>query len=155
MSDTTTHRQYAVQCFNECWDYIDKEMRNDEDIEQMLLLVHASLWHWKNSLDSTPENLSVGNWQVSRVYALAGHGELSRKFAQRSLVIARDAELSPFYIGYAYEALARAQAVSGASDHVAEYLAKANAALANVSRDEERELLQADLQNLVESGHNI
>lgn len=154
MSDATTHRQYAMQCFNECWDYIDKETRTDEDVAEMTLLANASLWHWTNSLDCTPENLSVGNWQVSRAYALAGHKELARQFAQRSLVIARDAELSPFYVGYAYEALARAEVISGTSEQVAEFLSKANAALAEVSSDEEQELLRADLQNLAESGHN-
>ena len=47
----------------------------------------ASLWHWTQREDCTAKNLSIGYWQVARVYALAGEPDNARKYAQHCLDI--------------------------------------------------------------------
>ena len=99
------HRFFAANCFNAVWELLDKPDRTDEDDEQMIALAHASVWHWTQREDRLPRNLSVGYWQLSRVYAILGHGERARHYGNLSLAAAQEEE--PFYLGYAHEALAR------------------------------------------------
>jgi len=53
------HHYFAAQCFNQTWDLLEKAHRSPEEGEQMLLLALASLWHWTQRDDSTPQNLSI------------------------------------------------------------------------------------------------
>jgi hypothetical protein len=142
------HRKLSAQCFNECWTYIDMPDRSAADVETMVLLAYASLYHWKQREDVAPINLSVGYWQVSRVHALAGQYDMAKQFGQRCLEVGKESRLAPFYVGYAYEALARAEL---ASHHIAparELLAQARSQLDRVTDKDEQELLGGDLAGL-------
>ncbi len=66
------HRYFSAQCFNRAWELIRRIDRTELESEQMLLLAQASLWHWTQRPDCTPRNLSIGYWQLSRVFALLG-----------------------------------------------------------------------------------
>lgn len=142
------HQKLSVDYFNKCWDLIDKQERSPDDVENMLLLSYASLWHWKQREDCKPLNLSIGYWQVSRVHALAGHYEMARFFADKCLQISLDNGLAPFYVGYAYEAMARAEALGEDFDAASEHLASARKQLDKIEDREEAELLKADLMQL-------
>jgi hypothetical protein len=142
------HRSLAVSCFNECWTLIDKPDRTADETETMVLLAAASLWHWTRRADCQPLNLAVGYWQVSRVHALAGQTQAARWYGHRSLEVSRQAALPPFYLGYAYEALARAEIADHATAPAAALLTEAYTALARVADDEEKQLLQRDLEDL-------
>ena len=112
----------------------------------MVLLALASLWHWTQREDCTEQNLSIGHWQVSRVYSLLGQGENALRHAERSLA---DAEgLAPIYVAYAHEAMARAALAMGEGTSSREHLAKAVALAESVTDPEEKKLLAADLQAL-------
>jgi hypothetical protein len=142
------HQQFSTACFNQCWDLIDKPDRTPEDVENMLLLSYASLWHWKQRPDRKPPSLSVGYWQASRVSALAGLADAAGYFARRCLEVSVTNQLPPFYGGYAHEALARASLVRGERDRAREHLRAAGEELGKVADAEERKLLQADLTQL-------
>jgi len=59
---------------------------------------------------------------------------------------------SPFFIGYAHEALARSAAAAGDQATKARHLAEARRCLAEVTNERDGALLRADLQSL-ENGH--
>ena len=140
------HRYFSVQCFNKAWDYIDMAERTEEENEQMLQACMASLWHWSERDDVQPSNYSVGYWQASRVLALMGKGEEARRYGRLSLDASHD--LEPFYIGYAYEALARGEMVIGNVEKVHEYLDLARQQCEKVSDKDSRKLLEADLKTI-------
>jgi len=142
------HKFFSADCFNSTWGFIDKESRTPEEDEQMLLLAMSSLWHWTQREDHTPTNLSIGYWQVSRVYALLGRGEEARRYGKRALDAATRGEADPFTFGYAYEALARAEAVAGDGAKSAEYLEKAKQAAENVEDEESKTWLLNDLKTI-------
>ncbi len=142
------HRHFSAQCFNRAWDYIDKPRRTAEEERTMLQLGLASLWHWSQRQDCTPVNLSVGYWQVARIYALLGQAEPARQYGQLSLDAASGEGAAPFHLGYAYEALARAESVAGDRARAGEYLAAARRYAAEVSDAEDQQLLLADLASL-------
>ena len=53
-----------------------------------------------------------------------------------------------FYIGYAYEALARAEMVAGQREKMEGYLSKAKEHAAKVAEAEERGWLESDLETI-------
>ncbi|WP_240620339.1 hypothetical protein [Peribacillus acanthi] len=146
-----THKQLATACFNKVWDLLDKKNRNDEDNEQMIHMCHTSFWHWTQVEDHTPTNMSVGYWQLARVYAVVGQGENALRYAKRCIEISEEAELPAFFTGYGYEAEARAHSVLG--NHVQKKLALEHALelLEQVKIEESKKLLQQDLDELSET----
>ena len=142
------HRFFAAECFNRAWDLIDKPDRTPDEDEQMIRLSLASTWHWTQREDCTPTNLSVGYWQTVRIYALLGQAGNARRYGQLCLAASQGEDILPFYLGYAYEALARAESVAGHADEVAEHLALARQAAARVPEEGDRAALLADLETI-------
>jgi len=140
-----THQLFANDCFNKCWTIIDKKDKTAEDIENMLLLSYTSLWHWKQLQNCQPLNLSIGYWQISRAHVLAGQYQMARFFADKCLKVGLEKQLPPFYIAYAYEALARAEILNKNKKEAGEYLGKARQLSQQVTAEEEKHLLEADL----------
>lgn len=143
------HRYFSTECFNRAWDLIDQETRTPEDEDEMLNLSLASLWHWTRRPDCTNKQLSLGYWQVSRIYAITGRPENATWYAERCLEVTEDAELPPFYLGYAYEALARASMASRNKRQAMEYIAQARAVADQEENDEDKQLLLDDLGTIL------
>lgn len=142
------HQHFSATCFNECWNFIDKAQRSPEETEMMLLLANTSFWHWTQRSDATKQHFSVGYWQLSRVHALAGHVDLARTYGERCLSVSEEGALDPFYLGYAYEALARTEQAAGIPAKAKQWLALAFAELEKVQDPESRSYLEADLKQL-------
>lgn len=141
-----SHKYFSAHCFNRTWDFMDKPSRTADEGEDMLLTCMASLWHWSQREDVTAQNFSVGYWQASRVFALLGKADEARRYAQKSLEQSRG--LAPFYEGYAYEALARSEAVAGNHEKMKEYLAQARKLSETVKDEESKKLLSGDLDQI-------
>ena len=146
--EQAAHRYFSVTCFNQAWDLIDKAERTPEEEEQMIRLSLASHWHWTQREDFAKTNESVAHWQTSRIYALLGQAENARRYGKLSLAAASADGVTPFYVGYAYDALARAEAIAGNQSEIEEYLAKARKAAAQISNAEERKMLEGDLATI-------
>ena len=142
------HKFFSADCFNNTWGLIDKANRTPEEDEQMLLLAMASVWHWTKREDHTPTNLSVGFWQVSRVHALRRNPDEARRYGLLALESAKQGEADAFTLGYAYEALARAESVAGNAKKTAEYLSDAQQAADQVEDQEAKSWLLDDLKTI-------
>lgn len=141
------HKYFSVNCFNKTWDYMKKDgNRSKEETTEMLHTAIASLWHWRQREDVTHENLSVGYWQVSRVYCLIGQPNNARRYGRLSLEHAKD--LSPFFKGYAYETLARTEMIADKRYIMLTHLEKAREMLEQVKNEEDKELLEKDLETI-------
>ena len=139
------HHYFSVECFNRAWDLMDKPTRSADENEQMLRLSLASHWHWTQRPDVTSTNASVGYWQTSRIYAVLGQADNARRYGQLCLDASQVEGVLPFYLGYAYEAQARAQSIAGNRAKMDEYLAQARAAAARVADADEAKQLLTDL----------
>jgi cation transport regulator ChaB len=141
------HQYFSANCFNKTWEYIDKDdNRSSEESMEMLHTAIASLWHWSQREDTTAQNLSVGYWQVSRVYCLLKQPHNARTYGLLALKYAQD--LSPFYKGYAYETLARAEMIVNNRVIMKTHLERAHEMLEQVEDEEDRELLAKDLKTI-------
>lgn len=140
------HRKIAGDLFNYTWSLLDRKERSREEDEEMLHAAHASRYHWGQA--GTPLNLSVGEWQISRVYSTLGRAEPALYHGRRSLEIARRSGLGRFYRAYAYEALARAAAVAGQRRDRNRYLREARRIGATVRSRDDRRMLLEDLATI-------
>lgn len=142
------HHRFAVDCFNRTWDLLDQEERSEEETAEMIHLAHASRWHWGHSEEGGPKQLAVGAWQLARVYAVAGRAEEASRYAADSLAISQRHDLAPFYVAYAYEALARAAAMADRREERDHNLALARATAASIADDEHRQGVLDDLATI-------
>lgn len=140
------HKFFSAHCFNMAWELIEKSGRTVDEDEQMIRLAQASLWHWTERPDCSDKNLSIGCWQVSRIYALLGEAENARKYGH--MCLEKTPRDEPFYLGYAHEALARAESVAGCLEKAQEQLAESWGHAEKVTNDEEKKLLVDDLKTL-------
>ena len=141
------HQYFSAECFNQTWDYIDKGgERSMEENMSMLHTAIASLWHWSQREDVQSEQLSVGYWQVSRVYNLIQQPHNAKMYGMLSLKYAHD--LKPFYKGYAYETLARAEMILNNRFIMNVHIEKAREMLEQIEDKEEKQLLLKDLETI-------
>jgi hypothetical protein len=144
------HRYFSAHCFNSAWDLIDKSDRTPEEDIEMLHRAIAGLWHWTQRADCSATNRSIGLWQVSRVYAVLGQADNARRYAELCRSTSESAGVEPFYLGYAYEALARAEVLAGNAERVNEYLGMANRLAGKVADEESKTALLRDLETIIQ-----
>ena len=144
----SAHKYFSVQCFNKAWDLIGKSDRSLEEEEQMVQLSMSSLWHWTQREDFTDTNASIAFWQLARVYALLERVPEARRYAKLCLDVSQKEGVEPFFLAYAYEALARAEMTAGNPDTMQAYLAAAHKAAESISEVDEREMVLADLRTI-------
>ena len=142
------HRTLAPMAFDRAWELLDAVDLGREDEDELLAATFASRYHWYQV--GTERNRAIADWQVSRVAAVLGYADLSRRFGERALEIAVEYSLDPFIRGFAHEAIARAAASVDDVEGFTEHLELARAALSEIEDDEERETLQADLAEMSE-----
>lgn len=142
------HKKLASTCFNATWDILDLAERTPEQEEEMLRLTFASHYHWTKREDYRPVKASIAHWQVSRVFAVIGSGELALRFGRRALEAAQsDAEMPAFALAYAHEAIARAAHLLGDAALRDTHAAKVRAMIADVD-EKTQPMLEADLATI-------
>jgi hypothetical protein len=140
------HRHFGVELFNRTWDLLDTADRTTDQDAELLAAALGSRHHWRQV--GEPKNFAISDWQVSRVFAVSGAADLARAFAAQSLQLCHEHDLSAFLHGYAYEGLARAALVGGDEATALAHIASARRFAADVTDDEDRTLLERDLDEL-------
>ena len=139
-------RRLAIHYFNSVWTLMEKEDRTTEEDNLMLHMAHASRYHWGQV--GKPENIARGEWQVSRVYAVLRRPEPCLHHAQRVLDVCVENGIGDWDVAFAYEALARANAVSGDAEAARLMTERALEATENNKDDEDRKIVLADLETI-------
>ena len=143
------HRKLAADLFNGVWELLEKQDRTASEDLTMLHQAHASRFHW--GIVGKPRNLSVGEWQISRVYSALGRAEPALFHGRRCLEIAEAHSLGDFYTGYAHEALARAHMIERKEAAANAHLFAALGRLHLVNDAEDRGHLAKDLDEIAAS----
>jgi len=135
--DARRERAIAVELFNEVWRLLEKPRRSKADADRMVHAAHASRHHWGEV--GTPVNVAIGEWQVSHVYAVLRRAEPATYHAKRCLALCREHGIGDFPLAFAYEALARADALAGRRGDLRRHLAAAERAGRRIAEEEDRE----------------
>jgi hypothetical protein len=149
------HRYFSAECFNRAWDLVEKPSRTPEEDEQMIRLAFASHWHWTEREDCTKANVSVSYWQTSRIHAILGQVENARRYGQLCLQASQGDDIPPFYLGYAYEALARTEAVDGNRRKMEEFVAEARRVAERMPDPDAKKQLLDDLATIKPISGNL
>jgi tetratricopeptide (TPR) repeat protein len=121
-TETEAHRHFAIQFHGMTWDLLDKAERTTEEDERMLYSAFASCRHWLEA--GSGVNHQRGEWMIARVYSVLGLGEAAVRHANRCLELTEDhaGEMEDFDKAFAYEAVARANAIAGNRDEALKYI---------------------------------
>jgi hypothetical protein len=136
-------RRVATRLFNRVWELLERAELSGDERDEMLHAAHASRFHW--GAVGEPVDRARGEWQCSRVYAALGRAEPALYHARRSLDLAEEHKLSPYDLGCAHEAIARAAKLAGHHDVAGQHLAQARAAAEEVTDPEQRHVLLGDI----------
>lgn len=139
------HRKLAVDLFNFVWKLLDKSDRTLEETDLMLHAAHASRYHWN---DFGSLNIVRGEWQISHVYARLRRPEPALYHARRCLDVCLANDFGDFDLAYAYEAMARALALSDPNDEAHRYFSLAQAAGEKIAEEDDQKLFQSDLATI-------
>ena len=142
------HRYFSVNCFNQAWGLIDKTKRTPEDDEEMIRLSLASHYHWTQRDDYSNTSASIALWQISRIYAILGQAHNARRYGQLCLGASQEAGVAPFFLGYAYEALARAEAAGENEEEMQTLLNDARTTAEKIKEADEKNMLLDDLNTI-------
>ena len=146
MTEQEIHRKFAIESFNSTWDLLDKTDRSQEEDLKMIQLTHVSRFHWGEI--GVPMNFARGDWQISRVYAVLGFGEVAFKYAESSMKHCKKNNIGDFDLAFACEALARASAVSGDTQKVEKYFQLAKNAGDEIEKEEDRAYFLKELSTI-------
>ena len=144
--DKQTQKALAATLFNRVWELLERAERTSADDDEMINAAHASRYLWTDIGDA--QNWAIGDWQVSRVYAVLGRGEPAVHHARRALDHAVQVEGQPWVLASAYEGLSRAYAVAGDRAAAVEWKQKAEERLTMVDDADDREIVERDLATL-------
>ncbi len=140
------HHHFSKHCFNRASELMEQSHRTQEETKDMVNYSLASLFHWSKRADCTQQQKSIGCWQISRCYTLAGDLDQGERYGKLCLKFSMDEQ--PFYLGYAYEALARIASLKGNNQDKIHYLNKAKYQLKIITNPEEKSLLISDLESI-------
>ncbi len=147
MSDEKAlHKQFAVDLFNLTWDLLDKQDRDQAEIDRMIHAAHASRYHW--GIAGGAVNIARGEWQVSRVYAVLKRIEPCLYHAQRCLAITKENNLKDFDLAFAYEAMARACHLAGEPSRAEEFMSLAENAGKEIQDKDDRDYFFSELRTI-------
>lgn len=140
------HRLFSSELFNSTWSLLDMKTRTPDEDAMMINMAHASLYHWK--MCGNAENEYIGEWQVSRVYAVLNMPESSLYHAKRSLDICVKNSFTGFNLAYSYEAIARACMLKKNSEEMKMYLDLAKKESESIKDEESLKMLIDDLNTI-------
>jgi DNA-binding transcriptional MerR regulator len=144
--DPASHRRLAADLFNHTWELLEAPMRTPLQDDEMIHCAHASRYHW--GLVGEPANLARGEWQCSRVYAVLRRSEPALWHARRCLAICEENGIGDWDVAAAQEAMARASLVAGDEATARAWLDRARASAAGIADEEDRRIVEADLETL-------
>lgn len=139
-------RALAARLFNETWALLGQENRTPEDDDRMVHMAHASRFHWDGV--GTDQHRAIGEWQVSRVHAVLGHGEAAVHHAERAVYYAGSAGVDGWVLASAHEGLARAHAVAGHPEEARLAKDRAVELLASITDEDDRAVIGTDIDSL-------
>ncbi|HEY2980396.1 MAG TPA: hypothetical protein VGJ22_04375 [Anaerolineales bacterium] len=139
------HYHFAVDYHGKTWELLDKPERTAEENQRMLDYAHASLAHWRTA--GAAVRYQRGEWMLARVYAVLGSGALALEHAHRCAEILEQnkTEMEDFDLPFAYEAVARAYAISGNAAEAKKFLALAKKEGEAIQGNEDREIFFKEL----------
>lgn len=141
------HKHFAQSFNGRVWELLQKPNRSQAEDDEMLHAAHACAYHWL--FVGTAVHQQRGEWLISHVHVVLGHGNEALRHAQRcfELTEANRILMEDFDIAYAFEGMARAQAMLGDRRLAEEFLVLAQQAGNAIADDEDKSIFMGDFDS--------
>lgn len=138
------HKHFAKSINGRVWDLLQKSTRSPQEDEEMLHAAHACTYHWR--FVGTAVHQQRGEWLISHVHVALGHANEALRHAERCFEItqANKELMQDFDIAYAFEAIARAQAMLGDEKIALQFYDLAQQAGNAIADAEDRSIFRGD-----------
>jgi hypothetical protein len=123
------HRAMAIECFDLASALEAKKDRSPKGVASMNLLACAAVFHAERMTPVDPRFLVAATWQAARVHYQSDDAAACDLWAQMCRMYAEG--LGDIYLGYALEALARAEDAAGRTENFVQLRALARRCAAN------------------------
>jgi len=141
------HKKIAVETNNSIWPVLDSENPTDAQLEEALHSAHTSRYHW--SKVGTAVNLVRAEYMISRVYCAMKRGEPALFHAHRCLEITKENNIGDFDLAFAYEVMARANAVAGNKSECKKYYELGKTATDQIKNPEDKKICEGELNQVM------
>jgi hypothetical protein len=141
------HKEFAKGANGQVWQLLGRSERSPAENEEMEFAAFASLYHWLYV--GTEVHRQRGEWLIAHVYTVLGNANLAIKHASRCLGLTEEykGQMEDFDIAYAYEGVARANALGGDGEVARKYLEMAKAAGEAIADSQSKEIFVGDLES--------
>lgn len=140
------HKKMAIDFFNYTWVLLDKDKKTIAEDDEMIHAAHASRFHWGKV--GTPTHFERGEWQISRVYSVLNHPQSALYHAQRCLAICKENKIGGFDIAFAYEAIARAYAITSNEAEKKKFYELAQTAAEQIKEIDDKKYFLSELKTI-------
>lgn len=141
------HHTLGIALNGQVWNLLEKKERKPFEDSNMIAFAKGSLYHWHRSPEFKPENAQRGEWMISRVYAVLNKPEKAIEHASNCRALTEKHDLKGFDLAYSFEALARANAISGNKEEFKKNHDLALKAAEEISDMEDRNVFLSDLDS--------
>lgn len=138
------HNYFAKSINGRVWELLQKPNRSPSEDDEMLHAAHACTYHWQ--FVGTAVHQQRGEWLISHVHAVLGHGNEALRHAQRCFELTESNRnlMKDFDIAYSFEGMARAQAMLGDHRMAKEFLVLAEQAGNAIANEEDKSIFMGD-----------
>lgn len=140
------HHYLGIEMNMQTWNLIEKADRTAQDNNRMIAFAKASNYHWYKSPEWKPINEQRGFWLIARVYTILEVKEKAIEYAEKCLKLTQELDLKDFDLGYAYEAMARANALNNNEENYLKYKKLAIEASENIKENEDKKYFMMDFE---------
>jgi hypothetical protein len=138
------HKHFAKSINGRVWELLQKTSRSQDEDDEMLHAAHACTYHWK--FVGNAVHRQRGEWLISHVHVVLGHANEALRHAERCFEITQSNKdlMQDFDIAYAFEGIARAQAMLGDEKMALQFYDLAQQAGTAIADDEDRSIFMGD-----------
>ena len=138
------HQHFARSINGRVWELLQNTARSQDEDDELLHAAHACTYHWR--FVGSEVHQQRGQWLISHVHVALGHAKEALRHAERCFEITQSSKVSmqDFDIAYAFEGIARAQAMLGDETIAREFYALAQGAGNAIADDEDRTIFMGD-----------
>lgn len=119
------HLKFARELNEEAWNLLEKNGRTTAEDARMLCAAYAACYHWLQA--GTPVQQQRSEWLAARVQTELKNTEMALYHAQRCLELTAcyQDQMADFDLPFAYECMARANALAGKKAEAFMFIEKA------------------------------
>lgn len=138
------HQHFAKTLNGKVWELLQKPERSKSEDELMIYAAHASCYHWLNA--GTGLHHQRAEWLIAHVYTELGIADSALRHASRCLELTNEFadSMKDFDWAYAYEGVARANALAGNRGEALKYMQRAEETGQAISNDEDKSIFFGD-----------